>query len=96
VDKLKARLDLLESKIRNLVERVEEYRTENIVLKGQVSDFQNIIENQKKQIKESGERNNLVKIAETVTDDVVGNEDLRKKIDKYVKEIDKCIALLNE
>lgn len=96
MDKLKTRLDGLEDKIRKLIERVEKLKTENTSLKEQVSEFQFITETQKKQIKDVGERNKMVKLAETVSNEGFDRADMKKRIDKHLKEIDKCIALLNE
>ena len=96
MEDLRTRFDGLEDKLRSLIKKLEEYRTENVLLKSQVADFQNVIDRQKKQIKGIEESNKMVKIADTVSGELKVDQDLKKRIDKYVKEIDKCIALLRE
>ena len=62
---------------------------ENKTLKSEVEDRDKDIKRLKEKIK-------LLRITKSVsTQDVEKNKESRKKINEYVREIDKCIALLN-
>jgi predicted nuclease with TOPRIM domain len=68
----------------------EEILSQNLVLKSDLSE-------RKEEIKRLEEKINLLRITKSiVTQDVEKNKESRQKINEYVREIDKCIALLNK
>jgi len=68
----------------------EEILEENTKLKSDVSD-------RNEDIKRLEEKIKLLRITKSVgTQDVEINKESRQKINEYVREIDKCIALLNK
>ena len=67
----------------------EEILKENNQLRKEVSDHQSVIDSLEDKIK-------LLKISRsTSTPDVEKDKQSRQKINEYVREIDRCIALLN-
>ena len=68
----------------------EDILTENNKLKSDLSDKDESIKNLEEKIK-------LLRITKSVsTQDDERNKESRQKINEYVREIDKCIALLNK
>jgi hypothetical protein len=68
----------------------EEILSQNLVLKSDLSE-------RKEEIRRLEEKINLLRITKSiVTQDVEKNKESRQKINEYVREIDKCIALLNK
>lgn len=71
-------------------EEMQEVREENIKLKQEISDL-------KEELKNFQNQEKISKIATSVAFGGQGdNEELKRKIDEYIKEIDKCIAHLSE
>ena len=68
----------------------EEILSQNLVLKSDLSE-------RKEEIRRLEEKIKLLRITKSVvTQDVEKNKESRQKINEYVREIDKCIALLNK
>tara|TARA_B110000211_G_scaffold230663_1_gene290573 strand:+ start:463 stop:747 length:285 start_codon:yes stop_codon:yes gene_type:complete len=68
----------------------EEILSQNLVLKSDLSD-------RKEEIRRLEEKIKLLRITKSVgAQDVEKNKESRQKINEYVREIDKCIALLNK
>lgn len=85
----------LQSKVEKLIiqnkkakEDVKQLREENSFLRNNLTQY-------KERVKELEEKNKILKLAKTLD---VGSEkstDLKLKINELVREIDKCIALVN-
>jgi len=54
-----------------------------------------ISENQKKTIKELQEANKIVRLAESISGSNQNTQGIKLKINEYIREIDRCMALLN-
>ena len=75
-------------------------RDENTKLKLRNDELEQLVTQQKNALTELEEQNKVVKIAKAVTDpdNYQGEDDRkeqRKRLNELVREIDKCIALLN-
>ena len=82
-------------KVDRLVQTYNSILAENENLKNAMKEYQITIDNQKKIIEEyKNKRSNLV-LAELVKQ-TEGKSDVKKRIDEMVREIDKCIGLLNK
>jgi hypothetical protein len=51
---------------------------------------------QRKRIEELEEKNKVLTMAKSLSDTSEGNLESKRKINELVREIDKCIALLNK
>lgn len=95
-------LDLLErlTIIRMKVERIQASNNtleeENRSLKEKLKNSEIEIENQKKSIESLEESNKLIKLAKNFSATGTDKFDTKIKINELVKEIDRCIDLLNE
>ncbi len=65
-------------------------------LEEQIALMNNTIEIQKNTINDLKEQNKLIKLAKEISPDKGDNHDLKIKINQLVRDIDRCIDLLNE
>lgn len=89
-------LEELKIKVRRLMDVTEKARQNYAALSAENETLKNKIELLKQQLTESTSEYENLKVAASMS---VGNphSDLaRKRINKLVREIDKCVALLNE
>ena len=94
---MKSLVENIEKKVSKLIQlyqsaqkEKEEILTENNKLESDLSD-------KDKTIKRLEEKIKLLRITKSVsTQDDERNKESRQKINEYVREIDKCIALLNK
>lgn len=94
---MKKVVESIENKVNNIIslynslkKEKEEILEENIKLRSDISE-------KDKSIKSLEEKINLLRITKSVGAlDVEKNMESRRKINEYVREIDKCIALLNK
>jgi hypothetical protein len=106
IEKIKA----IEAKIQKLIELnknmaeekamfEEENRVltaENKNLKEQLRTYEQQVENHREMLTELEEKNKVLNLATNVTEEAKEeNKFLKTRIDEYVKEIDKCLALLD-
>ena len=91
LDKL---VTLIEGKSRKLVKRKNELSEENSKLKDQLTEMKAVIEKQQQTINELKDKHQVLKIAKTIEGEDDSKESV-KQLDIYIKEIDRCIALLN-
>jgi len=87
---IESKVNKIISLYNSLKKEKEEILEENKTLKSEVED-------RDKDIKRLEEKIKLLRITKSVsTQDVEKNKESRQKINEYVREIDKCIALLNK
>lgn len=85
----------IRSKVKKLITSVQSLEEENIKLKEKQAELVQTIESQSKFIEELNDKNKNVIIAESIKK-TEGSSDVKKRIDEMVREIDKCIELLNK
>lgn len=84
----------IEFKVRKLIARQKKLRGENENLIIDINQLKKINEEQKQVIKGLEEKIQVLKLART-SEGKEDNSDVRAKINELVREIDKCIGLLN-
>ena len=87
-------VNLIEERSRKLVKRKNELSEENSMLKSKLAEMQSLVEEQKRTINELKDKHQVLKIAKTIEDEDDSKESI-KQLNFYIKEIDRCIALLN-
>ena len=85
---IERKLNLLLGEFKNLKEELSLLRNEN-------SELNDIIKTKDEQLTNFQNTNNISKIANTIAVEE-DNTELKKSIDNYIKEIDKCIAYLSK
>ncbi|RLC24769.1 MAG: hypothetical protein DRH21_04970 [Deltaproteobacteria bacterium] len=82
-------------KARKLIAKHNDLIAENNELKAKQKNLLESLENQNNLIEQLKEKNRNLKIAKSVKLEE-GNGEVKNKIDELVREIDKCIGLLNK
>jgi chromosome segregation ATPase len=95
--------NLLHQRLVKIRESVESISLENKQLRGnnenltqQIAELQKTIELQKNALYELKEENKMIKLAKEMSSANADVHDLKIKINELVRDIDKCIDLLNE
>ena len=88
-------VDSIENRVVELIGQLKELRVENIELKKKNEELSILLETQKKRNSDLEEQNKVAKIAKSVTLSDDDRKMQRKRLNEMVREIDKCIALIN-
>lgn len=89
LDRKTIMLEESDDQIRQLKIRISELEEENMLK-------ENTLEIQKNTINDLKEQNKLIKLAKEMSEESTGNHDLKIKINELIRDIDRCIDLLNE
>jgi len=84
----------VEIKVKRLIEQQKEAKEKLKLYPNEIQELKTINEQQQKTINELKDKIKLLKIAKT-TETKEGAVDAKLKINEMVREIDKCIGLLN-
>lgn len=93
---MKVIIDRLYVKIDKLISRFSDLENQNINLSEQLAENRQILETKNKYIEDLEEKNRILKISTSLNQSKDGDKSSKKKINELVREIDKCIALLNK
>jgi hypothetical protein len=85
----------IEFKLRKLLEQQHQLSKQNSKLSNENQNLKEIIENQYKTIKELEEKYKVLKIAKSL-DEGASSFDQKIKINEMLREVEKCIGLLNK
>ncbi len=88
-------LDGIRSKVRSLKDRMQEQTEENSRLKQRNEDLQQMVQQKQALIDELEHKNQQLSLVKSIMADSEDAHDARIRINRIVREIDKCIALLN-
>ncbi len=94
MSQLMEKLAEVSDNIQRLGNRTTELTSENEALKTQLADALQQLEHKNRQLTELGEKQKLLMLARSLPTDE-SRKDVKLKINDMVREIDKCIALLN-
>jgi len=86
----------LKKKIELIISKYEQVVSENQNLRSELSDCRSVLDNSINNIKELEEKVNRLQIAEAFKSSSQDVREAKQRIGRIVKEIDKCIALLND
>ncbi len=84
----------IKEKIKKLLFIVDELKKENLILKKDVQDYKKQNESMITKINNLTQKSDLLKINQSIDSESDSNY-TKKKIDYYIKEIDKCLNLIN-
>ena len=88
-------LEGIRSKIQSVKVRLQEQEDKNHELREQNERLQQIVQQKESQIDELEKRNQKLTLVKSIMADSEDANDARVRINRIVREIDKCIALLN-
>ncbi len=89
-------LEGIRSKIRTVKDRLDAQVDENRRLREHNEDLRQMVQEKQVMIEELEEKNQQLTLAKSLLADGESAQDARIKINRIVREIDKCIALLNK
>ena len=93
---LKSIASSLENKIEKLVDLHHRTRKELSGLKTENTHLIQTIDQQKKAIKDLEEKGKVLKLSKSLTNNNENTTELKLKINELIREVDKCISLLNK
>lgn len=89
-------LDRLRNSVQELMSRYQQLEKLNSELSQAVNNLNNQLGIKEKEIEELNEKYKVLKIAKSLEGTSTEKKDVKLKINEMVREIDKCIALLNK
>lgn len=96
IDTLKKHIELLISKYESVLSDKLHLQEQKAVLENELKNCKDKIENYNTKIKELEEKVEKIELAKAFIASSADAKEARHKISKIVKEIDKCISLLND
>ena len=93
---MKELVDSIEIKIKNLIDKYNQVKLENSNLLKNNNDLKLVLDEKNNKIVELQNKVKLMNITKNVDRSKDEVKSTRLKINEYVREIDKCIALLNK
>jgi regulator of replication initiation timing len=96
MENLETRLQSIRHKVEKLLAENESLKTENSALTDRLHSLEKTMELQKNTIGELTEQNKMIKLAKNLSLSGSDGFDVKIKINELVREIDRCIDLLNE
>jgi hypothetical protein len=85
----------LKLKVEKLINLHNRLVNENNQLKLVQNQLNEDLKNSQQQLLNLEEKNKLIKMAQAVSGNDQNTRDLKLKINEYIREIDKCLALIN-
>lgn len=99
---LEQHIQNIEDKLHLLLKKLQQMQGENVLLKEQLQSLQHETTGQQQTIVSLEEKLRLMKMSavaqgkpSTPEDDNAFKKEMKERINDYIKEIDRCIALLN-
>lgn len=94
-EQLRSELNSLERKIKLIINNYRSLKDENSNLKSENNDLKDLLKQKDGQLDDFQNKIKISKIAGNVEVEEGEASELRRKIDNYIHEIDKCIAYLS-
>jgi len=93
---MKATIERLHNKLESLLANYQHLKEELNVSSQRVVELSKKLEVQNNTIQQLNEKNKVLKLSSSMQGDQGDNKAAKQKINELVREIDKCIALLNK
>ncbi|MEE2699733.1 MAG: hypothetical protein VYD71_00015 [Bacteroidota bacterium] len=93
---MKAIVDSLEVKVRRLISLYDKTKKEKEEALSEGQKFKKALVEKQEIINNLEEKIKLIKMSKVVSSSKEDNKKTKQKINEYVREIDKCIGLLNK
>ena len=93
---MKATIDRLQNKLERLVSMHQEVKSANLQLKQKLFSLQERLDKEKQSVIELKDKNKILKLSASLHVEEQDTQAARQRINELLREIDKCIALLNK
>jgi predicted ribonuclease YlaK len=92
---LSPKLKGIREKLDKLIQMQQGLGLENKQLRAQNELLKNNLEAQRKELDNQTEKNKIIKLAKSLSEAETDNHDIKLKVNELIREVDKCISLLN-
>ncbi|PRY13705.1 hypothetical protein CLV24_10575 [Pontibacter ummariensis] len=89
-------LQHIENKLRKLLTHYTEVQQRLAQAQEEIKFLEGLVEEKEQQIKNFQNQENIVKIVDTIAGNPANSTELKLKLNEYIREIDKCIAYLQD
>ena len=100
MQKLIAKTDVLIDKARKLVEQNVKLRLVNVIQEKEIKELKDALDAELSKTQELNNKIKIIKLAQNISSDTPDENqevtELKRKINEYIREIDNCIAMLND
>ncbi len=93
---MKVTIDRLQFKVEKLVSDYQSVKTDKKLFSEIIEVLNKTLEDQRIFIESLEEKNKILKLSSSINNETESDKSSKKKINDLVREIDKCIALLNK
>lgn len=91
-----AQLDRLERQVTTLVAAYQQLREELADAHTTVQQLRADVRDRERQLKDFQNQENIAKLVNTIAGDPANANELKLRLNEYIREIDKCLAYLRE
>ena len=96
MDEYQVKLGNISKKIGVLIGRYNDLKENYRVLEEQNKHLKQQVKEEVQKSQTLTNQLNVLKLSKTIPEDEIEKTELKKKINEFIKEIDKCVALLND
>ncbi|WP_242916271.1 hypothetical protein [Pontibacter liquoris] len=89
-------LQHIEDKLRRLINRYADVQQRLAKAQEEIQALEEQVAEKEQQIKNFQNQENIVKIVDTIAGNTANSTELKLKLNEYIREIDKCIAYLQD
>ena len=93
---MKATIERLHNKLESLLVNYQQLKVELNASTERVENLSKRLDVQNQTIQQLNDKNKVLKLSSSIQDEQGDNKAAKQKINELVREIDKCIALLNK
>lgn len=93
---MKIIIDRLQNKLERLVVKYQSVKEANQQLEEQLSHLRQQLEEQQEGVQQLEDKNKILRLSASLHGEEQDTKATRNKINELVREVDKCIALLNK
>lgn len=86
----------IEEKLRKLIQRHSEVQQRLLCAQEEVKHLEGLLDEKDQQIKNFQNQENIVKIVDAIAGNAANSTELKLRLNEYIREIDKCIAYLQD
>ncbi|TGE07779.1 hypothetical protein [Hymenobacter fodinae] len=91
-----AQLDRLERQVTTLVAAYQQLREELADAQTTIQQLRADVRDRERQLKDFQNQENIVKLVNTIAGEPANTNELKLRLNEYIREIDKCLAYLRE
>ncbi|MBM3400537.1 MAG: hypothetical protein FJY15_08260 [Bacteroidetes bacterium] len=93
---LSTRLYEIRIKVEKLLQENQLVKNENESMRDRIEGLERTVQLQKNNLSEITEQNKFIKLAKNLNPEDSDTEEIKNKVNELIREIDRCIDLLNE